>query len=93
MTDKSGATEYLIVGGPRDGERITVANGLRRVVFPAPDPAGGFGQFIYELRTVQTGSRTFDVFAPEDWGTAKIMATLIAGYKPQRAHHRGRRSV
>ncbi len=77
------------VGGPLDGQCVDVAIGTREFVVPVISTAGtaGFGQFIYNARTITFGGSLsqFEYLAPKDLDDLFAVRMVFEAYNPERA--------
>jgi hypothetical protein len=73
-------SEYLFIGGNKDGQRINVAD-VSRVSFPLLDETE---KLVYEdyIKTPLTGnSKPFEVYISEGMTSDELMTKLLAGYR------------
>lgn len=83
---------FLILGGPRDGERIRLPQGKKTLTVvilhpPAmqtkmdPNEIVATSNFEYVTKSVLVGTAWVDVLVPNFWNDGEVLLTLLGNYK------------
>jgi hypothetical protein len=84
---------YIIIGGPRDGERIVLQPGKHSLDVPIllhpgiraklePDERVQTSMFRYVTKPVRVGASWVDVLVPDFWNDQELLTALIGQYTP-----------
>jgi hypothetical protein len=88
----NNAGNYIIVGGPRDGESIQLPPGKRTLevvlLNPAMNAAGPNDpvpttNVRYVAKTVLVGTSWVDVLAPDFYNDQEVLTALVLNYRPK----------